>query len=346
MSFNVLSPSPSQDEVRFRPFAGREDFAGMLAVLRASKAADGIDDADTLAGLARRYAQLDNCDPATDMVMLESQGELIGYGRTAWSAQAGSETWLYDHMAYLQPAWRRRGLGGAMLGWLEQRALAKSREQGRAPQTAAFHQVFSRETESAKAALLASAGYALARYFFQMQRPDLEGIPVCPLPPGLELRPVRARQLRAIWAANVEAFRDHWSEPERSEAEYESWLENGEYQPEIWKVAWDSQSNEVAGMVLGYIDHEQNKRQRRRRGMTENICVRRPWRRRGLAHALIAANLRELKARGMREATLTVDSDNLTGALTIYERMGFRVIRRDTMWRKAMPLAPDKRQTE
>ena len=342
----MLSPSPSPDEVRFRPFAGRADFPGMLAVLRASKAADALQDADTLAGLAERYAHLDNCDPATDMVMLERHGQLIGYGRTACSKQAGSETWLYDHMAYLQPGWRRRGLGGALLGWLEQRALAKSREQALVPQAAAFHQVFSRETETAKEALLASAGYAPARYFFQMQRPNLEQIPAGPLPPGLELRPVRASQLRVIWEANVEAFRDNWGEPERSEAEYRNWLQSGEYQPKIWKVAWDSQSNEVAGMVLGYIDHEQNKRQRRRRGMTENICVRRPWRRRGLAQALIAANLRELKARGMREATLTVDSDNLTGALHLYESMGFRVMRRDTMWRKAILLAPDERQTE
>ena len=89
-------------------------------------------------------------------------------------------------------------------------------------------------------------------------------------------------------------------------------------------------------MVLGFIDHEQNKRQRRRRGWTENICVRRPWRKRGLAHALIAENLRELNARGMTEAALGVDTESLTGALRVYESMGFRAVRRDAVWRKPM----------
>jgi mycothiol synthase len=332
-------PATPESQITWRAFRGAADYPQMLAVLQGSKAADAVEDADTLEGLAARYAQLANCDPARDMIMLEQHGRLVGYGRTAWSKEVNADVWLYDHMAYLLPAWRRQGLGNAMLGWLEQRAKAAADELGH-PRGARLWQTFCRGTEQAKQALLERAGYAPARTFYLMLRPSLGEIPACPLPAGLELRPVRAHHLRAIWEAHVEAFRDHWSQAEATEADFQEWLTSGEFQPEIWKVAWDRESNQVAGMVLGYINHEQNKRQGRRRGWTENIGVRRPWRRRGLARALMAANLRELKARGMTEAALGVDSESLTGALRVYESMGFQAVRRDSVWRKPMPVSP------
>ena len=335
-SHSLLEGALRLPALRWRSFAGPADYPKMVAVLLGSKAADGIEDTDTLEGVSERYTQLSNCDAATDMVMLETDGQLVGYGRTFWEREAKGDTWLYNHSAYLLPDWRRRGVGGAMLRWLEQRAEAVSLEHAHPRQARRFFQVFCAETEMGKAALLQQAGYSPVRHFYLMVRSNLENIPAIELPGGLEVRPVRTSQLRDIWEANVEAFSDHWGEPEHTEAEYQSWLKNGEFQPEIWKVAWDAGANQVAGMVLGYIDHEQNARQQRRRGWSENICVRRRWRKRGLARALIVQNLRELKARGMTEAALGVDTENLTGALRVYESMGFRAVRKDALWRKQM----------
>ena len=39
----------------------------------------------------------------------------------------------------------------------------------------------------------------------------------------------------------------------------------------------------------------------------------------------------------MTEAALGLDSESLTGALRVYESLGFRSARRDSVWRKAMP---------
>ena len=102
-------------------------------------------------------------------------------------------------------------------------------------------------------------------------------------------------------------------------------------------MAWDTATNQVAGMVLGYILAEENEKNNRLRGYTENICVRRPYRKQGVASALIAENLRELKARGLTEAALGVDTENLTGALGVYEAMGFRPVKRFTAYRKPFP---------
>jgi ribosomal protein S18 acetylase RimI-like enzyme len=74
----------------------------------------------------------------------------------------------------------------------------------------------------------------------------------------------------------------------------------------------------------------------RPRGWIARVSVRRPWRRRGIASALTAAGLRALRERGMTSAQLGVDSENPTGALGVYERLGFAVAERATTFRRPL----------
>jgi len=154
-----------------------------------------------------------------------------------------------------------------------------------------------------------------------------------PIPNGVEIRPVSPEQYRKVWEASVEAFRDHWGYDADSEP-FETWFDRRIQQPALWQAAWSG--DEVVGMVLPYIDEIENKEYRRKRGWTENICVRRPWRGKGVAKALIASSLRLLKELGMTEACLGVDAQNLSGALQLYELMGYRITQRSTIWRKPM----------
>ena len=170
-----------------------------------------------------------------------------------------------------------------------------------------------------------------------MVRPDLENIPNFPIPEGLEVRQVLPEHYRAIWDADNEAFRDHWGYSEPSEQDYQAWLvDKTTFQPELWQIAWDIETNQVAGQVKTFIDHEQNKLYDRKRGWTEMISVRRPFRRRGLARALIARSLQAQKQAGMTESALGVDSENLSGATRIYEDCGFRVMKTETIYRKPL----------
>jgi mycothiol synthase len=197
--------------------------------------------------------------------------------------------------------------------------------------------------ETGLAALLEKTGYQPVRYGFEMVRPDLESIPNFPLPEGLEVRPALPEHYRANWEADTEAFRDHWVFIEPSEEDYQGWLvDTTTFQPELWQVAWDIATNQVAGQVRTYIDHEQNKLYYRLRGYTEFISVRRPFRRRGLARALIAQSLRAQKQAGMTESALGVDSENLSGATKVYEDCGFRVVKRTTVYRKPFLMTGQK----
>jgi ribosomal protein S18 acetylase RimI-like enzyme len=191
------------------------------------------------------------------------------------------------------------------------------------------------EGEAGAEALLLGAGYEPIRHGYTMVRPNLDPVPDARLPGGLEIRPVREEDLRAIWEAAHEAFRDAWGYREPTEREYELFLtEPLQLDRTLWRVAWDG--DQVAGQVRGFINADENERFDQKRGWVENISVRRPWRKRGLARALINETIAALRERGMTEGALGVDTENVSGALRLYESVGFRPVGKSTVYRKPM----------
>ena len=157
------------------------------------------------------------------------------------------------------------------------------------------------------------------------------------MPEGLEVRPAKPEHYRVIWEADVEAFRDHWGFSEPTEDDYQRWLNNPVIlQPELWKIAWDG--DKVAGQVKSFINHEENEVYNRKRGWTEFISVRRPWRRRGLARSLLVQSLHAVKEAGMTEAALGVHIENPNGAFRLYENVGFRLAKHFTVYRKPIDM--------
>jgi GNAT superfamily N-acetyltransferase len=330
-------PLPTVTGYTFRHMRGEEDIPAIVEVINASRMADGLDAADTVESMTGRYRNLVNCDPARDVVVIEGAAGAAAFGRTFWLKDSGREVYTYLMVCFVRAEHRQRGIGTSLLGWLEARARQVAAENAQPREAEANLRAWVIDRENAARALMEKHGYAPVRYFHEMVRPNLDDIPDAPLPVGLEVRLVQPEHLRAIWEAKVEVFRDHWGEPEHTEDDYLRFLEHAvEFQPEVWKVAWDKASNQVAGMVLGYINAPQNEQMNRRRGWTENIGVLKPWRNRGVARALIAQNLRELKARGMDHAALGVDTGNATGALRLYESMGFRSVSQVAVLEKAL----------
>jgi len=318
----------------FRHFRGHDDFPGMTAALAVSEAADGVERIVSVEAITNMYSHLTNCDLSQDLLIPEVNGEIVGYSRIEWWQNDAGER-IYSHFVFLKPQWRRKRIGTAMLGWIQERirqiAATHSNDGPR------FFETFASDLAPGADTLLRKDGYTTIRHFFRMVRPTLDNIPDFPLPAGLEVRPVKPEHYRAIWDANNEAFRDHWGYAEATEADYEGWLKDPvTFTPESWKIAWDVETNQVAGQVKSFINHDENKHFNRKRGWTEFISVGRLWRRRGLARALIALSLHELKARGMTEAALGVDTQNLSGALRVYEDCGFRPVMRSTTYRKPL----------
>ncbi len=318
--------------LRFRRFRGPEDYPMMHAVTTACKNAAGIEYANSLADIARYYAHLVNCDPAQDMIFAEVEGQVVGYGRVWWERE-GEGRYLYQQFVHILPAWQGQGIRRAMLRHNERRiAEIAAGHEAAIPK---FIQVWVEQGDTDWQQLVEEEGYTPERYFFEMVRPHLDAIPDLPLPAGLEVRRVPPECYYRVWKTAEEAFQDHWGATDWHDTWFEGWQKEPTFQPHLWQVAWDG--DEIAGMVLNFIDEAQNEKYARQRGYTETICVRRPWRRRGLARALIARSLRVLKEAGMTEAALGVDADNQSRALRLYEEMGFRTIRQNTVYYKPLP---------
>ncbi len=167
-----------------------------------------------------------------------------------------------------------------------------------------------------------------------MVRHDLEGVDIAPLPEGIELRPVTPDQHETIWRANREAFRDHWGGSDESLDAMQRVLDDPDTDTSLWLIAWDG--DEVAAGVWNAIRGIENEALGLRRGWLESVFTRRPWRKRGLARALITRSLELLRERGMTSAALGVDADNPSGALGLYESTGFEIHDRFIEMRRPM----------
>ncbi|MBB3178621.1 GNAT family N-acetyltransferase [Variovorax sp. Sphag1AA] len=326
-------PTSIEPTPRFRAFEGPSDFEAMVACANASFATDHTGFFRTVEEVARDYASFTDCVPQRDVWIAEVEGEVAGYVR-AWHWAQADGLHFYGQFGVVAPQWRRRGIGASLHSWLESRqremALAHQGALGHA------HHAFVTEGEIARAALLEKTGYRVERYFSTMVRPTLDDIADFALPPGFEVRPVQTADLRAIWEAHIRAFRTHWGFSPPNEADYQRWQASQVFQPHLWQVAWDLHTGQVAGQVRTYIDHVWNSANGRKRGWTEFISVGEPWRRRGLARALISLSLRAQKAAGMEESGLGVDSQNLDGANRVYEDCGFVVVKRNRIFRKSL----------
>jgi ribosomal protein S18 acetylase RimI-like enzyme len=193
-------------------------------------------------------------------------------------------------------------------------------------------EVFCADTEASAEALYRRFGYEPTRYEADMVRPTLDDLPDAPLPEGLVVRTPREQELRAVFDADAEAFADHIDGAPPTDNDFLEFLDFEWRDETLWRVAWDG--DRVAGQVRSFINERENAHFGRLRGHTEEISVRRPYRRRGLARALLVQSLAAVRDRGMTEAALSVSTGNLHGAFRLYESVGFERVRLWTTFRK------------
>jgi mycothiol synthase len=154
-------------------------------------------------------------------------------------------------------------------------------------------------------------------------------------PAGIAVQTMEQRpDLEAVWSTVNESFRDHWGHTDLILEQWQHWTTEPDYRPELWYIAWDAEKDEPAGVCLNGIVPEHNARVRRQEGWVHVLGVRRSYRKQGLGRALLLTGMKALQEAGMQWAMLGVDSENLTGALRLYEGAGFRPSKRSAAFRK------------
>jgi mycothiol synthase len=308
----------------------------VAAIFNAGNEAEGGDQRTSTEEMVNFLAHPDeHFDSSRDVVMVEHDGSVVAYG---WQEWVDTTDGLREHRlrGFVHPAWTRRGIGTQLLRWQEARARETAAQF--TTDKPLFYGTWVDENRVGKRALLLKEGYGETRWFFDMRRDDLDQVDVPPMPEGLEVRLVGTDRdsLWKLFSADAEAFQDHWGGFNFNEAVYDELVGDPNFNPALYVVAWDG--DEIAGAVINALPLNENKTLGRRRGWLESVFVRRPWRRRGLAAALVARSLVVLRDVGMDHAMLGVDADNPTGALGVYKRAGFKVVKRSAAFRKPMEM--------
>jgi mycothiol synthase len=172
-------------------------------------------------------------------------------------------------------------------------------------------------------------GYELIRHSFQM-RIELEGDLSHPeWPAGLVVRNLRPGDEERVHAATQDAFADHWDFHPQT---FEQWraytLDRHDFDRELWWLVEDDGELAAAAVNSWHFSGD------REFGWVQLLGVRPPWRRRGLATALLRQSFLTFRERGAKRVGLGVDAENTTGAVGLYERVGMRPYRRNDLYEK------------
>jgi mycothiol synthase len=252
-----------------------ESDAGAIAALANARSEQLYCEADVSAEEVGRWFVY----PELEIRVAEIEGRVVGYldveraegGRVPMDVRVHPDAW-------------QSGVAAALIRSAEEWAREHAAEGDLLRAFAYEHEDFLRRA-------LERGGYRFIRYFFLMGVTLADELPPPEWPQGTEVRAFRNEDEPAVYEAFTEAFRDAWDfQPVPRGHWRQRSLERDDFDPALWLIAWDG--DEVAGFSLNGWDISGDPT----RGWVGSLGVRRPWRRRGLASALLRASFSEFGA--------------------------------------------------
>lgn len=228
----------------------------------------------------------------------------------------------------VDPQWRGRGIGRALVTWGTARARQKLAASGK--EVPGRIAAFLEDHRHDAIAVYSAAGYTPIRYYVDMRRDLSVPLPEIATPEGVRIVPWSADLDDRVRLAHNDAFADHWGSQPRTA---ESWqIGRAMFAPGWSHVALDEESGEIAGYTVSSRYEQDWAVTGYTAGYTELLGVRRAWRGRGVSVALLAAAMRSFRADGMQYAELDVDTANPSGAHGLYARLGYEVTHGSAMY--------------
>jgi mycothiol synthase len=285
----------------------------------ASRSEYGADDVNE-AEIERWFSQ-PGTDVERDVFVVEEGGRPAAYADVGEDGETGRQFWLDVRL----PPEASEAAGEALLAAAERRAveLAAAKPGGEQRLIAGAWSANGRLNR-----LIERANFRLYRHSFRMVI-DLDAEIAKPtFPDDLTVRAFQPDDEEAVFEAVDEAFRDSWDHVPSSYDEWRHWtVGRDDFDPSLWWLVLDGP--EIAGFALCR-PHETESDM----GWVSSLGVRRPWRRRGIARALLLTSFHEFRRRGFARAGLGVDAESMTGAHLLYERAGMRQVRRYDLYEK------------
>lgn len=308
-------------ELSWRPWHP-DDLPAIHALMMAAEAADDRGERTSLAELGE-FLGSTRCDPHRDTVAaFAADGSCRAAGRVRLSPSAGEvhNSWL---AGMVHPQARGRGLGRAILAW----EIAQVSDHHRATRTAEHGplrlRIYSPEHLADERALAARFGLTPMRRFIEMERPLTDDEDhTAAMPPDLRIVAWDedvAQQARVV--INT-AFRDHFGSTDMSQDTWSEELQSSTFRPQWSFGIVDAAAGVVAVIVCAAYEQDWEAHGYRT-GYIDTLATLRSHRRRGLATALIRRSMAAFRDSGLPMAGIGVDVDSSTGALRLYESLGF-----------------------
>jgi len=329
-------PQPNPDwGLLWRPLS-LEDGPAVQALNRANQETDQLDSVQPLAEINEMLQFLAQNLEADTVAAFDKNETLVAMGM--FFIPPKEDEYLFQGSGDVHHRYRGRGIARFLVSWLEARARQKLAELPPGKPGAMMTGV--RETMSDRIRLLQEHGFTPVRYFNKMQRDLSQPIPDKSLPDDLQLVTISPELQEGARAAFNDSFRDHFNFfPVDAEIWERFFIGKPSFRPDLSTLALRV-AGEDAGKVVGFclcaVDAERNAQSGENEGIMDEIGVIRGWRKRGIATALIVESMRRMRAAGVAFAALGVDTDSPTGALGLYENLGFTAVRRSISLRKEL----------
>ncbi|OGO33360.1 MAG: hypothetical protein A2Z16_10615 [Chloroflexi bacterium RBG_16_54_18] len=250
-------------------------------------------------------------------LVIDPQGRIVGFQEVF---DPGHPHVRIHCWGVVDPGFTDLGLESQLLNWAEERARQSVDAAPPNARVALVTHCLSSQTNTV--ALLRSQGFDFQRHSLRMIL-DINVRPEPPVwPEGLTVRAMDVgKEERIVVEAVRDAFRDHWGFVESSfDEEFARWKHlmegNPDFDPALWFLALDG--DQIAGFSLCWPKN----RDEIEMGWVGTLGVRRPWRRQGLALALLQHSFFEFWKRGKLKVGLGVDAQSLTGATRLYQKAG------------------------
>jgi ribosomal protein S18 acetylase RimI-like enzyme len=302
------------------------------------------DDALVLADIHARNAALDHADPYSTMESLPTAAELVsanqaaiifrvaetgegpvGYGSLqAWTEQDGTRVYLTD--GYVTPQFRGNGIATRLLQIAEDAAREKSTADATAERSVLAGNGSSAHPD--RIALLEDHQYQRVFAMIEMELRDLK-IGVHRLPARLGIRNATVDDTDALIELTERAWagRPFYSRP--TTERYRAWLAHSDLS--LFHVA--TTDDQIVGFVATI--------QTPHRSEIDDVLVDPDFRRRGIARSMLATNISLLRERRVDRVRLHTEAHDPDGARSLYETLGFRVIREYGRYRKPLTNPPE-----
>ena len=310
--------------------AARDDASAITDLLAAAETVDHTEEHYTVEDVVE---ELDNpmVEPARDWLVVEREGQVVGQCRLMPRAPDGDRVSVAID-GTVHPDHRRQGIGSHVIPLMVARAHEYARERGLEAVVAASAPSTNTDLE----AVFHKSGLLPERWQFEMVA-DLHeggvGAEAPAVPDGYTLATWEGADQEEMRAAHNRAFVDHYAFTPWGPDMWRQWVSGSRnYRPELSLVLRDEQ-----GAVAAYIQASEYdavfEATGKRDVFLSKVGTALELRGRGLASQLLRIALHRYREAGLDQSSLTVDSENSTGALAVYERAGFRTTMRWTNYR-------------